>query len=98
MNQVAWSFLRTILSKKMQEAGVVTIAVPSMHCEFACFPRVKEALEKAGSIQEVNLAEQKEEGVLDNRQVIVKYEPGFDPQGAIASLETAGYKDSNVVQ
>ena len=85
-------------SEIMDEAGSLTLSVPEMHCEFACFPKVKETLEGSSGVAEVTLAEQKEEGVLDNRQVIVKYEPGFDLQGAIASLETAGYKDSNVVQ
>lgn len=82
----------------MTESGTMTLAVPEMHCEFACFPKVKETLEGAEGVEEVTLAEQKEEGVLDNRQVIVKYQPGFDVHAAIDSLAAAGYKDSNVVQ
>ena len=82
----------------MTEAGKMTLAVPEMHCEVACFPKVKETLEGAQGVEEVTLAAQKEEGVLDNRQVIVKYEPGFDVHAAIDSLAAAGYEDSNVVQ
>ncbi len=82
----------------LTEAGKMTLAVPEMHCEFACFPKVKETLEGAQGVEEVTLAAQKEEGVLDNRQVIVKYEPGFDVHAAIDSLAAAGYEDSNVVQ
>lgn len=79
------------------EAGTLTLSVPEMHCEFACFPKVKETLEGSEAVEEVNLAAQKEEGVLDNRQVIVKYQPGFDLNAAIASLEAAGYKDTKLV-
>ncbi len=82
----------------MTESGTMTLAVPEMHCEFACFPKVKETLEGAEGVEEVTLAAQKEEGVLDNRQVIVKYQPGFDVHAAIDSLAAAGYKDSNIVQ
>ena len=69
-----------------------------MHCEFACFPKVKETLESAGGVDEVTLAAQQEEGVLDNRQVIVKYQPGFNVREAIATLEAAGYTESEIVQ
>ena len=85
-------------SDVMTEAGTLTLSVPEMHCQFACFPKVKETLEESDGVEEVSLAAQKEEGVLDNRQVIVKYQPGFDLHAALASLESAGYKDSDVVQ
>ena len=62
----------------ISEAGTLTLSVPSMHCEFACFPRVKEAIESADGVEEVQLATQKEEGTIDNRQVVVKYDAGFD--------------------
>lgn len=84
-------------SQVMTEAGTLTLSVPEMHCEFACFPKVKETLEGAEAVEAVNLAAQKEEGVLDNRQVIVKYQPGFDLNAAIASLEAAGYTDTKLV-
>ena len=82
----------------MAEAGTLTLSVPEMHCEFACYPKVKEALEQQNGVQEVNLAEQKEEGVLDNRAVVIKYEPGFSLNAAIASLDQAGYAKSEMVQ
>lgn len=84
-------------SAVMSEAGTLTLSVPEMHCEFACFPKVKETLEGASGVEAVTLAAQAEEGVIDNRQVIVKYEPGFDLNAAIASLASAGYKDSQLV-
>ena len=82
----------------MAEAGVMTFDVPSMHCEFACYPRVKEAIENASGVQSVELAEQKEEGVIDNRQVVVKYDAGFDVNDALALLAKEGFGDSDIVQ
>jgi copper chaperone CopZ len=82
----------------MSEAGTLTLSVPSMHCEFACFPRVKEAIESADGVQEVQLAAQKEEGSIDNRQVVVKYDAGFDVGSALALLSKEGFADSDVVQ
>lgn len=76
----------------------LTLSVPEMHCEFACFPKVKEALESVDTVQEVQLAEQKEEGVLDNRQVIVKYKEGFNLDEALGLLADAGYGETELVQ
>ena len=69
-----------------------------MHCEFACFPRVKETIENAAGVQEVQLAAQKEEGTIDNRQVVVKYDAGFDVASALTLLAEEGFADSDVVQ
>lgn len=80
------------------EGGLVTIAVPEMHCEFACFPKVKETLEAVETVELVELGPQKEEGAIDNRQVIVKYKAGFDVNDAIARLSKEGFDDSDVVQ
>ena len=82
----------------MTEAGTLTLSVPNMHCEFACFPRVKEAIESADGVQEVQLAAQKEEGTIDNRQVVVKYDAGFDLGAALTLLSKEGFADSDVVQ
>jgi len=82
----------------MPEAGTLTLSVPNMHCAIACFPRVKETLENTAGVNEVELAEQKEEGMIDNRQVIVKYDAGFDVSTALALLSKEGFADSDVVQ
>ena len=88
----------SVTPEVMSEAGTLTLSVPSMHCEFACFPRVKDAIESANGVQEVVLAEQKEEGTIDNRQVVVKYDAGFDVNAALAVLSKEGFDDSDVVQ
>jgi len=74
----------------------LTLSVPEMHCPFACYPSVKENLEKQDDVVSVELAPQKEEGVIDNRQVIVTYKQGSDPQKMIAGLDEAGFAGSSV--
>ena len=76
----------------------LTLSVPEMHCQYACFPKVKNTLEQVDAVAEVQLAKQKDDSVLDNRQVIVKYKEGFDVDEAIGLLAAAGYTDSALVQ
>jgi mercuric ion binding protein len=85
-------------SEVMTEPGSLTLSVPSMHCAIACYPRVKETLEGIKGVSEVVLDKQKEEGVIDNRQVIVAYDAGFDLAAALASLSKEGFDDADVVQ
>ncbi|QEG00672.1 hypothetical protein Mal15_47430 [Stieleria maiorica] len=75
----------------------LTMNVPEMHCPFACYPSVKENLEKRSDVLTVELAPQKEDGIIDNPQVIVTYKDGFDADQAIAQLEAAGFSGSTVV-
>jgi len=82
----------------MTEAGFLTIAVPTMQCEVACFPRVKTTLEDTEGVQSVELAAQQKEGVIDNRQVIVNYDTGFDLNVALSSLVEEGFLNSAVVE
>lgn len=82
----------------MTEPGTLTINVPTMHCEVACFPRVKTALESNNGVESVELATQQEEGVLDNRQVIVDYRNGFNLNAALDALVKEGFPNSAVVE
>lgn len=88
----------TISGQTMGEAGTLTLAVPEMSCSFSCFPRVKETLEGSEMVQSVELAPQKEEGVLDDRKVIVHYMPGFNVADALNKLGKEGFTGSEVVQ
>jgi len=76
----------------------VTLNVPEMHCPFACYPNVKKNLEEREDVVAVELAPQKEEGVIDNPQVIVKTKQGFQSDQAIAQLESVGFGGSSVVE
>lgn len=78
------------------EAGTLTLEIPGMHCQFACYPNVKETLEMAAGVSEVALVEQPDPDALTVKQVIVKYEPGFDMDAAMASLKQGGYDATRV--
>ncbi|MEM0925595.1 MAG: heavy metal-associated domain-containing protein, partial [Planctomycetota bacterium] len=76
----------------------VTLNVPKMHCSHACYPNVKKSLEKQSDVVSVELAPQKEEGVLDNRQIIMTYKEGYELDDALAVLENAGFGGSSVAE
>ena len=88
----------TATSVGLSESGTLVMSVPDMMCEFSCFPKIKETLESTGKVKEVELAKQKEEGTIDNRQVIVKYDAGFDVNEAVELLSSQGFEESSVVQ
>ncbi len=84
--------------KVMPASGTMVLQVDDMHCPFACYPAVKKTLEGQGNVLEVELADQKEEGVIDNPQVLVKYDSGFDLTAALESLAKNGFTQSSVVE
>lgn len=85
-------------SEPMAEPGSMTFEVPGMHCQFACFPRVKETLESGEGVSEVVLAEQPDPNALTVKKVIVKYDTGFDPGKAIAALKQKGFNGAQQIQ
>ncbi|TWU20532.1 hypothetical protein Pla52o_44100 [Novipirellula galeiformis] len=87
----------TVASEVTRDAGTLTIAVPDMHCSVSCYPRVKELLENSEAVETVELAEQKEAGIIDNRQVVVHYQSGFNVRQALSDLEKEGFAKSDVV-
>lgn len=80
------------------ELASLTLDVPKMHCPSFCYPKVKEELESREDVVAVELAPQKEEGVIDNRQVILSIKEGFDSDAALATLEEAGFGGSSVAK
>lgn len=85
-------------ARVMSEPGTLVLSVPTMHCEYACYPKIKKVLEESDSVEAVELAEQKEEGAIDNRAVVVKYDAGFNVDAAIALLGENGFEESDIVQ
>ncbi|WP_404308978.1 heavy-metal-associated domain-containing protein [Neorhodopirellula lusitana] len=81
-------------AEPLAEAGSMTLEVPGMHCQFACFPKVKETLEGAEGVSEVVLAEQPDPNSLTVKKVIVQYDAGFDVGKALASLKQNGFEAS----
>ncbi len=80
------------------EGQLITLHVPKMHCPFACYPAVKETLEKTPGVVTVVLAEQKDENAIDNPEVKIQVSEDFDAEAAIAALASAGFSDSTKVQ
>lgn len=71
-----------------------TLAVPEMSCAIMCYPKVKETLEEFDGIEVVELVAQKEEAVIDDRRVTVKFKGDVSPDAAVAALAEAGFADS----
>jgi copper chaperone CopZ len=74
----------------------VTLAVPEMHCQFGCYPAVKETLEGLDGVQTVDLVPQKSEDELNDRRVIVKLDGDLSSQTAIKALDEAGFPGSSI--
>jgi copper chaperone CopZ len=85
-------------SAVMDQPGTLVLRVEDMHCEFACFPKVKKTLEGFDGVVSVELDEQAEEGTLDNPQVVVTYDSGFDLGAAQGALAKSGFAKSSVIQ
>ncbi len=88
--------LATQSHQVMTQEGQMTLRVEDMHCPFACYPAVKKSLESQPNVMAVELDEQKEEGVIDNPQVVVTYQSGFDLTAALENLATKGFSKSSV--
>ncbi len=88
------------LADEAEDSSVelVSLKVPTMHCPFACYPSVKKTLEGSTGVQSVDLAEQKEEGTIDNPVVIIKASSQFDIDRAVAALAAKGFTGAEVVQ
>ena len=88
----------TASSQVMQEAGTLTLRVEDMHCPFACYPSVKSTLESQGNVVSVELDKQQEEGAIDNPQVLIKYDSGFDLTAAMDALSKKGFAKHSVIE
>lgn len=82
----------------LTEAGTLTLRVDDMHCEFGCYPKVKQTLEAFDEVVSVELDQQPSAGSLDNPQVILTYQPGFDLAAAQSALAKNGFAKTSVVQ
>lgn len=81
----------------LADAGTLTLRVEDMHCEYGCFPKVKKTLEGFDHVVAVQLDQQAEEGTLDNPQVLLSYEPGFDLLAAQEALAKNGFAKTRVI-
>ena len=78
------------------ESGeTVNLAIPEMHCPFGCFPKAKDALDGIDGVASVELVEQEEEGVINDRRVVVTFDGNVDSTTAIAALDAAALPGSS---
>ncbi|MGV3484907.1 MAG: heavy-metal-associated domain-containing protein [Planctomycetaceae bacterium] len=82
----------------MPDSGTMTLRVDDMHCPFACYPAVKKTLEGQGNVVAVELDKQQVEGAIDNPQVLIKYDSGFDLTAALDALSKKGFAKHSVVE
>ncbi len=82
----------------LTEAGTLTLRVDDMHCEYGCYPKVKKTLEAFDTVVSVELDQQPNAGSLDNPQVVLTYQPGFDLAAAQNALAKSGFAKTSVVQ
>jgi mercuric ion binding protein len=82
----------------MPEGGTLTLRVDDMHCPFACYPAVKGALESQSNVVAVELDKQQAEGTIDNPQVLIKYDSGFDLTAALETLDKKGFAKHSIVE
>jgi len=85
-------------SAVLTDAGTLTLRVDDMHCEYGCYPKVKKTLESFDEVVSAELDKQPEAGSLDNPQVVLTYQPGFDLAAAQSALAKSGFAKTSVVQ
>jgi copper chaperone CopZ len=90
--------VETADSADVAATELISLKVPGMHCPFACYPSVKKTLESEAGVAEVELAQQKEEGTIDNPVVLIRASDSFDLDKAIEHLASSGFADATVVE
>lgn len=80
------------------EPTQLEVAIPTMGCPYACFPTVKETLEKQPGVLAVDLAdpEDAEDGVIEDRRVFVTAVEGFDVAQATRALTKVGQEPTSI--
>ena len=71
--------------------GAYVFSVPDMHCEFACAPKVKEALSGIDGVEKV-------ETDVETHTATVFVKDGFDESLAVAALKDAGFPPAAVAR
>lgn len=91
------SAVTPVASQVLVDSGTLVLRVEDMHCEFACFPKVRDTLQGFDKVVSVELDDQAEAGTLDNPQVLITYDPGFDLGAARSALAAKGFAKSTIV-
>lgn len=83
-------------SQVLVDAGTLVLRVDDMHCQYNCYPKVKETLQGFDGVVAVELDEQGDNETF-NPQVVIDYDPGFDLGAAQGALAGQGFAKSSVV-
>ena len=70
------------------------LEVPKMSCSMACYPKVKETLEKIDGIASEELVPQEEEPAINDHRVTITFDGSVDGASAVAALSEAGFPES----
>ena len=79
-------------STSQNETRLVSLKVEGMTCPSGCYPTVRSAIAKQNGVLDVELAPQKEEDVIDNPVVFVKYKGDLDLDKMFKAIERAGFE------
>ena len=69
----------------------LVLSVPTMHCEFACAPKVRETLAAVPGVEDV-------ETNVEKHTATIRIGEGFDVEKALAALSAAGYPSDTVAE
>jgi periplasmic mercuric ion binding protein len=86
----------TTTAGEVESAHMVSLRVPTMHCTFSCWPKVKKELEQQEGVAEATLAEQASEDELTNPVVLIRTDGPFDSDKAVAALTKIGFADASL--
>ena len=86
----------TTTAGEVESAELVSLRVPTMHCTFSCWPKVKKELEQQEGVAEATLAEQASEDELTNPVVRIRTDGPFDSDKAVAALTKIGFADASL--
>lgn len=75
---------------------LVSLKVDGMTCPTGCYPVVKSAIAKQKGVLGIELAPQKEEDVIDNPIVYVKYKGKLDLDSTFKAISRAGFEASEL--
>ena len=91
----------SVVGAAMMPAGAFfEVAVPTMHCPYACYPSVREQLEATPGVLAVSLAspEDAEDGTIEDRRVFIMADKGFDSSVVADAVSRAGHTAGEVTE
>ena len=70
----------------------VAVTVTGMMCPHGCYPEVKSLISKKNDIESIELTPQKEQDVIDNPVILVKYRGELNKEETTKAILGAGFE------